>query len=366
MKIGVVKEIKKHEYRVGVTPAGARAFVSAGHDVTVQSGAGLGSGFPDDAYAAIGAKIADSADAVYAGVDMVFKVKEPLAEEYKYFRDDLILYTYLHLAADKPLTEAMLASGVKGVAFETITDRNGTLPCLRPMSEIAGRLSIQEGAKYLEKPMGGQGVLLGGVPGVPRGKIVIIGAGIAGFNACKIAVGMGAEVSILDINLKRLADIEDLMFGRVSTLYNSESNLESVLTGADLVIGAVLIPGLAAPKIVKREHLKLLKPGAVLVDIAIDQGGCFETSKVTYHDDPIYDVDGVVHYCVGNMPGAVPRTSTVALENTTLPFGLAIAKKGLEAACADDPHLAAGVNIYSGKCTCRAVADSLGLEYSPL
>jgi len=366
MKIGVVKEIKKHEYRVGVTPAGARAFVSAGHDVTVQSGAGLGSGFPDDAYAAIGAKIADSADAVYAGVDMVFKVKEPLAEEYKYFRDDLILYTYLHLAADKPLTEAMLASGVKGVAFETITDRNGTLPCLRPMSEIAGRLSIQEGAKYLEKPMGGQGVLLGGVPGVPRGKIVIIGAGVAGFNACKIAVGMGAEVSILDINLKRLADIEDLMFGRVSTLYNSESNLESVLTGADLVIGAVLIPGLAAPKIVKREHLKLLKPGAVLVDIAIDQGGCFETSKVTYHDDPIYDVDGVVHYCVGNMPGAVPRTSTVALENTTLPFGLAIAKKGLEAACADDPHLAAGVNIYSGKCTCRAVADSLGLEYSPL
>ena len=366
MKIGVVKEIKKHEYRVGVTPAGARAFVAAGHTVLVQSEAGAGSGFPDEAYAAVGAEIQGSAEAVYTGSDMVFKVKEPLADEYRFFRDDLVLYTYLHLAADKPLTEAMLASGVKGVAFETITSRNGSLPCLRPMSEIAGRLSVQEGAKFLERPSGGSGVLLGGVPGTERGKVVILGGGIAGFNACKIAVGFGAEVTILDINLARLAEIEDLMFGRVTTLYNTESNLEKVLAGADLVIGAVLIPGLAAPKLVKKGHLKLLKPGSVMVDIAIDQGGCFETSHVTYHDDPVYTVDGIVHYCVGNMPGAVPRTSTIALENTTLRLGLDIANKGLEKACADDPHLAAGVNTYGGKCTNRNVAESLGLEYSPL
>jgi len=366
MKIGVVKEIKKHEYRVGVTPAGARAFVAAGHKVMVQSGAGEGSGFPDDAYAAVGAEIIGGAEAVYADSNMIYKVKEPLPEEYKFFRDDLTLYTYLHLAADKPLTDAMLASGVKGVAFETITDKNGTLPCLRPMSEIAGRLSIQEGAKYLERPSGGCGVLLGGVPGVERGKVVIVGAGVAGFNACKIAVGIGAEVSILDINLARLADIEDLMFGRITTLFNTESNLEEALDGADLVVGSVLIPGHSAPKIVKKEHLSLLKPGAVMVDIAIDQGGCFETSHVTYHDDPVYNVDGIVHYCVGNMPGAVPRTSTVALENTTLPFGLAIANMGLEAACAANPHLAAGVNTYNGKCTCKNVAESLGLEYQPL
>jgi len=366
MKIGVVKEIKKHEYRVGVTPAGARAFAAAGHKVTVQSEAGVESGFPDDAYAAVGAEISGSAEAVYTSSDMVFKVKEPLAEEYRFFREDLIIYTYLHLAADKGLTEAMLDSGVKGVAFETITDRFGGLPCLRPMSEIAGRLSVQVGAKYLERPSGGSGVLLGGVPGVSRGKVVIIGGGIAGFNACKIAVNIGAEVTILDINLKRLAEIEDLMFGRITTLYNSETNLESALSGADLVIGAVLIPGHTAPRIVKKEHLRFLKPGAVAVDIAIDQGGCFETSRVTYHDDPVYIVDGIVHYCVGNMPGAVPRTSTVALENTTLPFGLAIANMGLEAACAADPHLAAGVNTYNGKCTCLNVAESLGLEFGPL
>jgi len=366
MKIGVVKEIKKHEYRVGMTPAGVRAFTQAGHKVMVQSEAGVGSGFPDEAYAAVGAEIRDSAEAVYSDSEMIYKVKEPLADEYRFFRDDLILYTYLHLAADRSLTEALLKSGVKGVAFETITDKNGALPCLRPMSEIAGRLSVQEGAKYLERPSGGRGILLGGVPGVERGKVVIIGAGIAGLNACKIAAGFGAEVSILDINLVRLAEVEDLMFGRITTLYNTETNLEDALSGADLVIGSVLIPGHAAPKIVKKDHLKLLKPGSVMVDIAIDQGGCFETSKVTYHDDPVYTVDGIVHYCVGNMPGAVPRTSTVALENTTLPFGLAIANKGLEAACSANPHLAAGVNTYGGKCTCKNVAESLGLEYQPL
>ena len=365
MKIGTVTEIKTHEYRVGLTPDGAKAFVAAGHTVYVQSGAGTGSCLSDDEYIAAGATILDNAEEVFSQSDMIIKVKEPLSAEYPYLRNDLILYTYLHLAASRELTEAMLASGVKGVAFETITDKNGALPCLRPMSEIAGRLSIQEGAKYLEKPCGGRGVLLGGVPGVARGKVVVIGGGIAGTHACQMAVGLGADVTVLDINLTRLAEIDSLYSGRISTLHNSPANLEKALLGADLVIGSVLVPGLSAPKIVKREHLKLLNPGAVIVDIAIDQGGCFETSHITYHDNPVFLEEGILHYCVGNMPGAVPRTSTFALANTTLPFGLQIANLGFDAACAKNPHLAAGVNTYNGQCTCENVAVSLGLNYEP-
>ncbi|MDR1531428.1 MAG: alanine dehydrogenase [Clostridiales bacterium] len=366
MRIGTVTEIKKHEYRVGLTPDGARAFTEAGHRVYAQAGAGLGSGFTDEEYAARGALILPSAAEVFEKSQMVIKVKEPLPEEYPYLREDLILYTYLHLAAGWELTEAMLRSGVRGVAFETITDRRGGLPCLRPMSEIAGRLSVQEGAKYLEKPFGGAGVLLGGVPGVERGRVAVIGCGAAGANACRVAVGMGAEVTALDVNPERLAYLDDLFGGRITTLYNSPGNLEKTLADADLVIGAVLVAGLAAPKVVRREHLGLLKPGAVLVDIAIDQGGCFETSRVTYHDDPVYIEGGAVHYCVGNMPGAVPRTSTLALANATLGFGLRIAELGLEEACRRDPCLAAGVNTYAGKCTCENVALSHKIAYTPL
>jgi alanine dehydrogenase len=366
MKVGTVKEIKTQEYRVGLTPDGAKAFVEAGHSVFAQKGAGAGSGFTDSEFASAGATLLDSAEAVYSQSDLIIKVKEPLADEYQYLRSDLIIYAFLHLAADRPLTEAMLESGVAGVAFETITDKKGALPCLKPMSEIAGRLSIQEGAKYLERPFGGRGVLLGGVPGVPRGKVVVIGGGIAGSNACKMAVGLGADVTVLDLNLQRLTELDDLFEGRVTTLYSSPGNLELALSGADLVVGSVLVPGLAAPKIVKREHLKLLNPGAVIVDIAIDQGGCFETSHLTYHDNPIFVEEGINHYCVGNMPGAVPRTSTMALANTTLPFGLQIAKWGLEAACAKDPHLAAGVNTYGGKCCYENVAISHGMKYEPV
>ena len=366
MRVGSVAEIKPYEYRTGLTPDGAYVFSHAGHTVYVQRGAGAGSGFTDDEYVAAGATILESAEEVFALSDMIIKVKEPLPPEYQYLREDLIVFAFLHLAASRELTDVMLNSGVQGIAFETITDKNGALPCLRPMSEIAGRLSIQEGARYLEKPLGGRGVLLGGVPGVFRSRVVIIGGGVAGTNACKIASGMGAEVTVLDIDISRLALLDDLFSGFITTLYNSPGNLEKALTGADLVVGAVLVPGLTAPKIVKREHLKLLNPGAVVVDIAIDQGGCIETSQLTYHDDPVFSVDGINHYCVGNMPGAVPRTSTFALANATLPFGLSIANLGLEAACAKNVHLAAGLNTYRGKCTCKNVAISHGLEYEPV
>ena len=366
MKVGTVTEIKTHEYRVGLTPDGVKSFVGAGHTVYVQQGAGAGSGFTDEEYVAAGARILEDAAAVFSQSDMIIKVKEPLEPEYPYLREDLIVYTYLHLAASPELTAVMLQSGVKGVAFETITDRFGALPCLRPMSEIAGRLSIQEGAKYLEKPFGGRGVLLGGVPGVARGKVVVLGGGVSGSHACRMAAGLGADVTVLDINLNRLAELDDMFAGRISTLYNSPGNLEMALTGADLVIGAILIPGLTTPKIVKREHLQLLNPGAVIVDIAIDQGGCVETSRLTYHNDPVFSEAGISHYCVGNMPGAVPRTSTFALANATLPFGLQIANLGLEAACAKDPHLANGLNTYLGKCTHPNVATSLGLAYEPV
>ncbi|MDD7769840.1 alanine dehydrogenase [Suipraeoptans intestinalis] len=364
MKVGCVKEIKNNEFRVGMTPDNVKSYVNAGHEVLIEKGAGIGSGFTDDEYAAAGAKLIDCAKEVWDTCEMMIKVKEPLPEEYDLFHEGLILYTYLHLAADKPQTDALLAHKVKGVAYETLIERNGSIPLLAPMSQIAGRLSIQEGAKYLEKIFGGEGVLLSGVPGTPKAKVVILGGGSVGTNACKIAVGMGADVTIMDINLQRLAYLDDIFGARIQTLVSTDANIEKAVKEADLVIGSVLIPGKSAPKLFKKEYLKEMKPGSVFVDVAVDQGGCGETTKVTYHDDPIYVVDGVVHYCVGNMPGAVPRTSTIALTNATLSYGLQIANKGLEQACKDNDVIYSAINTYDGKLTCKAVADSFeGYEY---
>lgn len=364
MKIGCVKEIKKQEYRVGLTPDNVKSYTGAGHCVYFEKGAGAGSGFEDEEYRAAGAVLCGSAAEVWQQSEMIVKVKEPLPEEYGFFRRDLIIYTYFHLAADRPLTDALLESGVKSVAYETLIERGGTLPLLAPMSQIAGRLSIQEGAKYLEKPFGGRGVLLSGVPGTPKAKVVILGAGSVGLNACKTAVGMGADVTVLDINLERLAYLDDIFGARIQTLYSTDAAIENETADADLVVGAVLIPGKSAPKLLKREYLKKMKPGSVVVDVAVDQGGCFETTKATYHEDPVYTVDGIVHYCVGNMPGAVPRTSTIALTNATLKYGLQIADRGLEKACAENDVICSAVNTYAGKLTCRNVADSFGMEYT--
>lgn len=366
MQIGVVKEIKRHEYRVGLTPDNVRAYLSHGHQVLVEASAGLGSGFPDAEYAGAGARIIPAAADVWTQSDMVIKVKEPLAEEYPFLRPGLLLYTYLHLAADRPLTEALLKNKVKGIAYETITDSRGGLPLLKPMSEVAGRLSIQEGAKYLEKPFGGKGVLLSGVTGVPKARVTIIGGGVVGTNACKIAVGMGAEVTILDLNLERLVYLDDIFGNSIQTLYATPQNIEQATLEADLLIGAVLIPGASAPKLVKRDYLPRMHTGSVIVDVAVDQGGCFETTKATYHDAPTYEIDGIVHYCVANMPGAVPRTSTIALTNATLFYGLAIADKGLEQAAGDDPGILAGINTYDGYCTYANVAAAVGQEYTDI
>lgn len=363
MKVGCVKEIKKHEYRVGMTPDNVSSYVAHGHQVMIESNAGAGAGFTDEAYQNAGAMIAD-ADDVWKNCDMIVKVKEPLTEEYSKLRDGQILYTYLHLAADRPLTDALLKSGAKSVAYETLTDANGALPLLKPMSEIAGRLSVQEGAKCLEKPFGGLGVLLSGVPGVRKAKIVILGAGVVGSNACKIAVGMGADVSIIDLNLARLSHLDDIYGSRIQTLYSTAPAIHKALQEADLAIGAVLIPGAAAPKLIKKEYLKDMKPGSVIVDVAVDQGGCCETTHATYHDDPTFVVDGVVHYCVANMPGAVPYTSTVALTNATLRDGLLIADNGLEAACSKDIGLFNAINTYCGKLTLASVAEEYGIEYT--
>ena len=349
-----------------MTPDNVKIYAGAGHEVYIEKGAGLGSGFTDAEYEAAGAKMIDTAKEVWDTVEMMIKVKEPLPEEYGYFRKDLVLFTYLHLAADKPLTDAMLASGMKGFAYETLIERDGSIPLLAPMSQIAGRLSIQEGAKYLEKTFGGSGVLLSGVPGTPKANIVIIGGGSVGTNACKIAVGMGANVTILDISLPRLAYLDDIFGARIQTLVSTDTNIENAVKEADLVIGSVLIPGKAAPKLMKKAYLKEMKPGSVIVDVAVDQGGCCETTKVTYHDDPIYEVDGIIHYCVGNMPGAVPRTSTIALTNATLRYGLAIAEHGLEEACRKNPVMISGVNTYDGKLTCKNVAESFQMEYTDL
>ena len=366
MKIGCVKEIKNNEFRVGLTPDNVISYVKAGHHVYIEKGAGVGSGFSDNEYVDAGASLIDNAEEIWNLVDMMIKVKEPLEEEYKYFHEGLILYTYLHLAADKEQTDALLNGKVKAVAYETIMEKDGSLPCLAPMSQIAGRLSIQEGAKYLEKKYGGEGILLAGVPGTPKANVVILGGGTVGMNACKIAVGMGANVTILDINLKRLEQLDNMFGAHIQTLVSTDSNIERVVKEADLVIGSVLIPGGSTPKLFKKKYLPEMKDGAVFVDVAIDQGGCGESSHVTTHDDPVYIEDGVVHYCVGNMPGAVPRTSTIALTNATLSYGLQIAGLGLEEACKKNPAIAAGVNCYDGALTNKNVADALGYEFKPL
>lgn len=366
MIIGTTKELKNHEYRVGLTPGNIASFVARGHKVYVETRAGEGAGFSDEEYRQYGAEVLSTAAEVYAKCDMIVKVKEPEPSEYKLLREGQILFTYLHLAPNPELAEALMKRGVKAVAYETITDKEGNLPCLRPMSQVAGRLSIQEGAKYLERSFGGRGILLGGVPGVERGKITIIGGGIAGTYAAKAAVGMDAQVTVLDVNLNRLSYLEDVFGASVTTLYSTEANIRKCLAEADLVIGSVLIPGGSTPKLVRREHLKLMKKGAVIVDIAIDQGGCCESSHTTTHDNPVFIEEGVVHYCVGNMPGAVPYTSTVALSNATFRYAMQMADLGLEEAVRRDPGLANGVNIYDHKCTNRNVAASLGLDFTPI
>lgn len=366
MIIGTTRELKNHEYRVGLTPGNIASFVARGHKVYVETKAGEGAGFSDDEYRQYGAEVLSTAAEVYEKCDMIVKVKEPEPCEYKLLREGQILFTYLHLAPNPKLADALMKRGVKAVAYETITDKEGNLPCLRPMSQVAGRLSIQEGAKYLERSFGGRGILLGGVPGVERGKIAIIGGGIAGTYAAKAAVGMDAQVTLLDINLNRLSYLEDVFGASVTTLYSTDANIRKCLAEADLVIGSVLIPGGSTPKLIRREHLKLMKKGAVIVDIAIDQGGCCESSHTTTHDNPVFIEEGVVHYCVGNMPGAVPYTSTVALSNATFRYAMQMADLGLEEAVRRDPGLANGVNIYDHKCTNSNVAASLGLPYTPV
>lgn len=360
MIVGVPKEIKNHEYRVGLTPAAVKEFVSNGHSVLIQSDAGTSIGFTDDLYEQAGAQMIDTPEEIFAKADMIVKVKEPQPNECKMLREGQILYTYLHLAPDPVQTELLVASKASCVAYETVTDRFGGLPLLAPMSEVAGRMSVQAGAHYLEKAHGGSGTLLGGVPGVASGKVLIIGGGVVGLNAAKMAVGMGADVTLLDRSLPRLRELDDTFNSQIKTVYSTEDAIEYYSSRADLVIGAVLIPGAAAPKLLNREHIKNMKPGSVLVDVAIDQGGCFETSKATTHQDPVYMVDDVVHYCVANMPGGVARTSTMALNNATLPFGLALANKGLKQAMLDDQHLLNGLNVHKGMVTYKAVVEALG------
>ena len=365
MRIGVVKEIKSDEYRVALTPAGARELVQRKHDVLIETGAGVGSAFPDEAYEAAGAQVVSVEDA-WAESDLLLKVKEPIEPEYRRLREGLILFTYLHIAADEPLTRALLDSGIAAVAYETVETDAGALPLLAPMSEIAGRLAAQAGAYFLEKPLGGRGLLLGGVPGVAPGRVLIVGGGIVGYNAAVIALGLGANVTILDRSIDRMRHLEEILSGRVSLVMSSSLQIEESVKDADVVIGAVLIPGALAPKLVTREMVASMKEGSVLADVAIDQGGCAETSRPTTHSDPVYNVDGVTHYCVANMPGAVPITSTKALTNATLPYVEAIADHGLAEAVARDPALARGVNVLDGKITYEAVAEAHGLDYAPL
>jgi len=364
--VGLPKEIKDNEYRVGLTPAGVRALTDAAHQVVVEKSAGEGSGFEDALYQKAGAQIIGSADEVWSQADMIVKVKEPIAPEYPRMREGQLLFTYLHLAPDPKLTSALLERKVTGVAYETITDRRGTLPLLTPMSEVAGRMAIQVGAHYLEKMSGGAGILLGGVPGVPAARVVIIGGGVVGTNAAKIAVGMGAHVTIIDNNLDRLRELDDIFLSKISTLASSAYMIHYAISTADLIVGAVLVPGAAAPRLVTRNMLKDVPNGAVIVDVAVDQGGCIETTHPTTHSDPTYYVEGVLHYCVANMPGAVPRTSTFALTNATLPYALKLANLGFLNAIANDPHLKEGVNTYAGHCTYEAVASAQGLQYTPL
>ena len=366
MIVGLPKEIKDNEYRVGLTPAGVRALTDANHQVIVETSAGEGSGFDDALYQKAGAEIINAADDVWAKADMIVKVKEPIAPEYPRMREGQLLFTYLHLAPDRKLTEELLQRKVTGVAYETITDRRGFLPLLTPMSEVAGRMAIQVGAHYLEKMAGGRGILLGGVPGVPAARVVIIGGGVVGTNAAKIAVGMGAHVTIIDNNLDRLRELDDIFLSKISTLASSAYMIHDAISTADLIVGAVLVPGAAAPMLVTRNMLKDVPNGAVIVDVAVDQGGCIETTHPTTHSDPTYYVEGVLHYCVANMPGAVPRTSTFALTNATLPYALKLANRGFFEAIRTDPGLKEGVNTYAGHCTYQAVAEAQGLSFTHL
>lgn len=366
MLIGVPKEIKNHEYRIGLTPTAVREYVAHGHQVMVEHNGGLAIGFTNEDYEQAGATIVADPKEIFAKADMIIKVKEPQPHECEQLREGQIVYTYLHLAPDPVQTELLAKAGVTAIAYETVTDRNGALPLLAPMSEVAGRMSIQAGAHHLLKANGGSGVLLGGVPGVAPAKVLILGGGVVGTQAAKMAVGLGADVTILDRSLPRLRQLDDIFGGRVKTIYSTVDAVDSYSREADLIVGAVLIPGAAAPKLLTREHLKNMKPGSVIVDVAIDQGGCFETSKPTTHQEPTFVIDDVIHYCVANMPGGVARTSTIALNNATLPFGLAIANQGLQA-MANDPHLLNGLNMHRGKITFKAIHDvlgaQLGLEY---
>ena len=363
MKIGCPTEIKPQEFRVGLTPSAAMEAVNNGHEVIVQTGAGVGAGFNDADYEAAGAKIIATAKEIFDAADMIVKVKEPQAGERKMLREGQLLFTYLHLAPDPEQTKDLLASGATCIAYETVTDRNGGLPLLAPMSEVAGRLAPQVGAWTLQKANGGRGVLMGGVPGVGPARVMVIGGGVVGTHAARIAAGMGADVTVLDRSLGRLRYLDDIYGGVFKTSYASAQNTIELAHEADMIIGAVLIPGAAAPKLISRAQLSELKPGAALVDVAIDQGGCFETSKATTHQDPVYEVDGIMHYCVANMPGAVARTSTIALGNATMPFMLALANKGWKKACADDPHLKAGLNVHAGKLTYAAVGEALKMDF---
>jgi alanine dehydrogenase len=366
MIIGVPKEVKDHESRVGVTPAGVKALVDAGHKVLVEQNAGALSSFHDEEYQAVGAEIVGAAADVWGHANMIVKVKEPIEKEYGYFRPGLVLFTYLHLAPLRELTDALIAKKVTGIAYETVRDKAGTLPLLTPMSEVAGRLSVQIGAAYLEKEHGGRGVLLGGVPGVPPGNVCIIGGGIVGTNAARIALGMGAKVTLVDLNLNRLRELDDIFAGSLHTLYSNGYNVERAVSEADLVIGGVLIPGAAAPKIVTAAMVSKMKKGAVIVDVAIDQGGCIETARPTTHSDPSYIVDGVVHYCVTNMPAAVPNTSTLALTNATFPYVMKLAKLGANVAIRENAGIAEGVNTFNGFLTYRAVAHAQNRDHTSI
>lgn len=366
MKIGIPKEIKNNENRVGATPAGVKELVSRGNTVYVQKTAGEGSGFSDEEYVKAGAEMLPTIEEVYAVADMIIKVKEPIEPEYKLIRKDQVLFTYFHFASERPLLDAMLESGAVCIAYETVTDRDNRLPLLIPMSEVAGRMSIQEGARFLEKPQGGRGVLLGGVPGVRPAKVLVLGAGVVGRNAALMAAGLGADVTITDVNLNTLRHCAEVMPKNVKTLYSSRHNIEQELPTTDLVIGSVLVPGAKTPHLVTRDMVSLMRPGSVMVDVAVDQGGCFETTHPTTHSDPVYTVDGVVQYAVANIPGAVPYTSTMALTNATLPYALRLADLGWREACKKDPGLANGVNVVDGKITFKAVAEAFDLPYTPL
>ncbi|MEL7426678.1 MAG: alanine dehydrogenase [Bacteroidota bacterium] len=366
MIIGVPKEIKNNENRVALTPAGAMALTKRGHDVFVQTTAGLGSGFTDAEYEAAGATMLPSIEATYEKAEMIIKVKEPIEPEYKLIKKDQLLFTYFHFASYEPLTKAMIESGSVCLAYETVELPDRSLPLLVPMSEVAGRMSVQEGAKYLEKPMGGRGVLLGGVPGVAPGKVLVLGGGIVGTEAAKMAAGLGADVTIMDISLPRLRYLNDTMPANVNNVYSNEYNIRKAVQESDLIIGAVLIPGAKAPKLITREMLKTMRPGTVLVDVAVDQGGCIETCTPTTHADPTFVIDDIVHYCVANMPGAVPYTSTLALTNATLPYAIQLADKGWKQACADNKPLSLGLNVVGGKVVYQAVAEAFGLDYTPL